>query len=65
MRVRRAQEHRVNLAVEVLVVLEAAEAFDEPDILEPPNRLADAEFHTLFSWDHGRSRPPAPKAHIV
>ena len=42
---RRAKEHRVSLARQHDVVLITAAPGDEPDILEPAHRLADAEFH--------------------
>ena len=41
--VRRAHEHGVHLARESHVVRIAAEALDEPRILDPAHRLADGE----------------------
>ncbi len=44
-RVRRADEHAPGLPIERLVVLVAALAGEQANILEPADRLADAEFH--------------------
>jgi hypothetical protein len=45
MRVGRAQEHRVCLSRQHHIVLIPSAPGQQPAVLEPPHRLADAELH--------------------